>query len=314
MGQVLFIDAHLAFMEEKEMMNFEEFKENVRELLVKEFSEDTKIEMKKIVKNNNVSYMGLIVKTVDNNIAPVIYLEAFYEDYEHGKALDSIVKEISEVYQANKVDRKQDMQWFREWNCVKKGIGLKLINYENNRQLLEDVPHRQFLDLAIVYEYVIKEENKPVGTILIHNHHMEFWRIAEDILYTCACENYQTLMPVTIRSMLEVLGDMAGLLGLEELSHDETEMYVISNEMLVHGAGNMLFLKQYEDKAEILKRDLYIFPSSLHEIIVLPAEKGEASELAWIVKDVNRTQVDKEEQLSDNVYYYNHVDGTVRIA
>ena len=313
MEQVLFNHAHLAFMEE-EKMNFEEFKEKIRADLSNLFSEGTKIQIKKIVKNNNVSYTGLLVEASENNIAPVIYLEPFYEDYEYGKPLDGIIEEICKVYRANRVDTKRDMKWFLDWNSVKKGIGLKLINYEGNRQLLEDVPHRQFLDLAIVYEYVIKEENEPIGTILLHNHHMQLWGVNEDALYSCACENYQTLMPVTIRSMVDVLSDVIGKFGIGELPDDDSEMYVISNEMMVHGAGNLLFLKEYEEKAEILKRDLYIFPSSLHEIIVLPAEKGEASELAWIVKDVNRTQVDKEEQLSDNVYYYNHVDGTVRIA
>lgn len=66
--------------------------------------------------------------------------------------------------------------------------------------------------------------------------------------------------------------------------------------------------------AERLGNDLYILPSSIHEVLLLPVSMGTPEELAGIVKEVNRTLVLPEERLSDSVYRYDRESGKVRIA
>ena len=64
----------------------------------------------------------------------------------------------------------------------------------------------------------------------------------------------------------------------------------------------------YEDKlhalAEDLETDLYIMPSSLHEIIAVSASMGDPNELAQMVAEINMDQVSLEERLSNQVYHY----------
>lgn len=64
----------------------------------------------------------------------------------------------------------------------------------------------------------------------------------------------------------------------------------------------------YEDKlhalAEQLQDDLYILPSSIHEVIAVPASMGKPDELAQMVAEVNMAQVSLEERLSNQVYHY----------
>ena len=50
--------------------------------------------------------------------------------------------------------------------------------------------------------------------------------------------------------------------------------------------------------------DLYILPSSIHEVIAVSAETGRPEELAQMVSETNRHEVMPGERLSDRVYHY----------
>lgn len=64
----------------------------------------------------------------------------------------------------------------------------------------------------------------------------------------------------------------------------------------------------YEDKlhklALQLNDDLYIFPSSTHEVIAVRASMGDPYEYAGMVAEINLTQVNLDERLSNQVYHY----------
>ena len=54
-----------------------------------------------------------------------------------------------------------------------------------------------------------------------------------------------------------------------------------------------------------LEKDLFILPSSVHEIIIVPATDDiDRKELDNMVKDVNKKELDAIDVLSDHVYYY----------
>ena len=76
----------------------------------------------------------------------------------------------------------------------------------------------------------------------------------------------------------------------------------------------MLFSEEFSGLAAELGSDLYILPSSVHEILLLPADAGNPEGLAEIVKEVNLTQVAPEERLSDSVYLYERESGKIKIA
>ena len=61
---------------------------------------------------------------------------------------------------------------------------------------------------------------------------------------------------------------------------------------------------------EILQRDYYILPSSVHEVVILPYSREISKrEMDDMVKDINETQVAEEEVLSDHVYLYERSTG-----
>lgn len=91
-------------------------------------------------------------------------------------------------------------------------------------------------------------------------------------------------------------------------------VYAVTNQWKLGGAVAMLFSEELLYLARFLRTDLYILPSSIHELIVVPTYIERPEELAEMVKEVNRTQVRPEDRLSDNAYLFCRRHGLITIV
>lgn len=294
-------------MEEREM-EIKVFTEVIREEMEKRTG--LEVRSQEVRKNNNVIVHGINIMERDSNISPVIYMEHYHEAYEQGVEIDEIVEQIYEVYQREKLDATFDVKWFKEWENVKGQVAYKLINYMENVELLESIPHEKFLDLVKVYYVSVDCEKLGKGTILIHNSHLDMWGISAEQLGAVADENTPKLLPAEIGSMYEV---MKSILGYEmEEDFKEYPMYVATNSYKTFGAAVLCYPNAIKDFAEQLESDLFILPSSTHEvIIVLPKDDDSSEALKEMVCEVNSTMLQSEEILSDSVYYYSRETDTL---
>ena len=82
-------------------------------------------------------------------------------------------------------------------------------------------------------------------------------------------------------------------------------MYVLSNKSKLNGSGCILYQNLLRSLGKKLESDFYILPSSVHEVLLIPADDQDSyEELTAMVQEVNATQLANEEILSDHVYYY----------
>lgn len=82
-------------------------------------------------------------------------------------------------------------------------------------------------------------------------------------------------------------------------------MYVVSNKSRTEGASCMLYPKLIEDFAEALGENIYIIPSSINELILLPAINDNAGiYFKNSIKEANDANKKPEEILSYSLYYY----------
>ncbi|MCR5734661.1 MAG: DUF5688 family protein [Lachnospiraceae bacterium] len=58
---------------------------------------------------------------------------------------------------------------------------------------------------------------------------------------------------------------------------------------------------------------MYVIPSSVHEVLVIPV-RGECIDIANMIREVNDTVVSREDILSYNLYLYDAEDKMIRIA
>jgi len=222
-------------------------------------------------------------------------------------------------------DRKKenvDMKYFLEYVNVKNNIVYKLINTERNRELLEDIPYIEFLDLSIVFQYLISKKESHLETLLIHNVHTKLWGVTVEELYRAAEENTQKLLPHELRNMADVMEEIMKEEDAEEFNHGDCmaelestkPLYVLTNKKGIDGAVSMIYPGLLKDFADRIGSGFYIIPSSVHEVLLLPSENTEDREnLKDMVKEINDTQMEAEEILSYSMYWFDKSKGKICI-
>lgn len=265
-----------------------------------EIAEKTTVSITEVVKNNDVTLTALCIKEDESNIGMNIYLNDAYERYLKGKPLDLILSDLRESYLNNRTEG-VDVEWFNNWETVRDRITCRVVNKELCKKRNDNVPYREFEDLAITYVANCRVDGKN-GTILINNDHIKRWNIKEEDLWQAAQDNFKN-EGYTIQGITDVLNDMGYKDELPPL--DDVPMFVVSNKTRFGGASviaNKEFLNKILDK---VGKNFFIIPSSIHEILCVPDDgKTDADTLREMIREVNDTQVEPEEVLSYNPYYY----------
>lgn len=303
------------------MMSFEEFTDHIlQEICVRA---DGAFQVKKhdVIKNNNVKQTGITVMKEGVDIEPCVYLDELYREYEtDGMKLDEVVDEVYKMILKCEEDMPDvDLSGFRNWETVHGDIYPKLVNAEQNKELLEKIPHRNFMDLAVVYYAVARNQaQEDIGTILIYNGHMEIWGQEEENLYQTAMRNMRADGEadfVTLESVVKHI--LRGITLPDDESKDlrSKNMYILTNHRRCFGAAEILDKKTLRTIADQIGDRFIVLPSSVHETIVLPPkEEAEYRRLADMVREVNDTQVDVDERLSYHVYVYNRDEEMLKIV
>lgn len=289
-------------------MNYQEFVGSVTGFLRETLPFGTELRMIPLEKNNGVILEGLAVRKEGEKAVPAIYLDSYYQEYLSGYPLRQIHETILACCEDNDFSEHFDADFFSDYRRVRPTVVFKLINYEKNKKLLERIPHVPFLNLAVVFYCLLPDT--PVGnaTVLIHNSHMEYWKITCGELYRDAKQNTPRLLPAEVKSMSQVLLELSQ--GMDDQEEDEVPMYVMTNSRKAFGAACVLYDGMLKHCAKWLDSAFYLLPSSVHEVILIP-EKAvpEEAELASMVQDMNRTQVLRTEVLSDQIYFYSPESG-----
>lgn len=265
------------------------------------------------VKNNGMEKTGMILESDEYNIAPAIYLEEFFEQYQKGMTIDKIVNEILEFYEKVKVEEDYDVSQLSLYENVKKKVTFKLVNTEKNQQMLKEVPYIPLLDLSIVFYILVDVDEKGSATIQIRNEHIENWDVNVEQLYKDAKLNVKCLIPARLMCMQHVIEKLCDISKAEEKDllkakfppENKEFMYILTNSIHQFGAAVIAYPNILEMASRIIGEDFYLLPSSIHEVILIPKSKSpDLKDLNEMINEVNETQVQEEEVLSDHAYYY----------
>jgi hypothetical protein len=321
-------------MVDKEAGKFLDFKEfclEVKNLLSEMFDKECRIELNQVMKNNSIKLEGVVILQQNETIAPNIYLNNYYVAYQNGLSVKEIIQGITEEYNdARMQGDNSTITGSLEFTKVKSCIVYRLINYEKNKNLLNEIPHTRFLDLAVTFHCLVRSSDEGIGTIRITNQHLIKWNVTIDDLIYNAKINTPNLFPPVVQSMRKVIEklmkeeinthlestfnikDELENINLSyrdenytyQYSHEDN-MLVVSNQRNINGASCMIYTDLLKDIADQLNSDLYILPSSIHELIIVKNDNCyDKRILKEMVKDVNLTQVPLEDILSDNIYFY----------
>ena len=189
-------------------MELQKFTEKTMKALKEFYGPKAEIKNHSVYKNNGILLQGICVLEQGMNIAPTVYLNNFKERYEEGELFGDIIREIIKIVEENKVTNQLDVDFFMDYEQVKKKLVLRLINRDKNEELLKQVPYLKFNDLAIVCHCIMITEEIGAGSILINKHHLENWTITEETLFQDAFINSPVIEPYSILSIGEMMKHM----------------------------------------------------------------------------------------------------------
>lgn len=296
------------------MVDYSVFKNKVEKDFPDYMGKDFSYDFVKILKINK-EHDSIIVKdnTADENqISPTVYIDDMYRDYCTYQDYNMVMMKYADtVKKGFEEASKINIAGLMSAGKVKENIIFRLINTEQNEKLLEDLPHRAINDLSVIYSLVVKMDSPVFANTLIKNDFAEKIGLTEEELYELAYENTKRMFPPTLKNMGEVLRELSPVKGKSEPENNfaydsisDLSMWVLSNEQGINGAVNMLYEEELYKISEKLKENLYVLPSSIHEVIAVPESMGNPYILSDMVSEVNRGVVTPEEILSYEVYHY----------
>ena len=278
-----------------------------------------KVLIRNVIKNNDNMKDGLVIIKNEEKPSPTYYLDDMYSCYQAGADIDEIVHMILNGYDEQLCEGEDLLRHPSELENlehVKNNITYKIFNREWNRHYLEDTAYIEYLDLAIVfYCTFITEEEGHVYSVKVSEGLMNEWHVDKDQLLKLAEKNTRGMLGIRIREINEILEDSFDMDDelKEAISNSERDpMYILSNNTTGYGAVNMLMPGVLSDIAEELDDDLYIIPSSVHEVILVPLNgRLRREEIDDMVKDINKSVVDSRDILADHVYVYNRQEDKI---
>ena len=319
-------------------MTYEQFKAEICRQIQQRLDPGTSIQLQPIHKNNGLILDGLTISTSQSNISPTIFLNYYYEKQNIFPDFEAICRDILLTYEHNKPTENMDLDFFTDYELEKDHLAYRIVNYEKNKELLKTVPHLKYLDLAVIYYCLLKISKKGSATILIHNSHLKLWNISSAMLHKQTCQTTPQLLPYDFSSMSAILSeafndtlsplqdtggtDLSDLYSITGSPHTDLSaaesfcaMYVLTNSHKLYGASCILYPGLLKRIAEQLDADLLILPSSIHEVIILPAASPRRhAGFRNMVAEINQTELAVDEVLSSRIYYYSRSQKALSIC
>ena len=284
-----------------------------REMIIEGIRErhpDCSVTVECVKGNNGTSYEGLLVKTNDTQCFPVIPCEDLERALlEEECDLAEVLDKVDEILD-NRVDL--DASFFMDYEKVRDKIYIRVINKEQNKELLEHAPHMEYLDLAATFRIGPIHTGKIEGSTLITYPLFREWGITEDELFEVAYENSFKVMPevVSMAMLMRCMmtdDEVESEQVLELLADSKEYMHVCGYRSLA-GAACILNKELMQKFSEEVGADILILPSSIYELILLPMNESYSVErFVQIVNEVNQNVVPENEILSGHIYKYDRM-------
>ena len=290
--------------------------------LAEEIGEEITLSVKQITKNNGVVLHGITVSKDGMNISPNIYMDGLYAAYEEGETFRAVMDKVRRIYKESKPEASVEMSFFLDYEKMKEKVVFKAVGYARNKELLRQIPHILFLDMALVFYCHVPQKELDSATILVYNSHLKMWGVTKERLYWDAQKNTPRILPARILSMEEMMKEICSVDEIGEGTMEDMEqtaegnapdsgfgkggrMFVLGNERKLFGAAAMFYRDTIEEFSDEMGKSIFILPSSVHEVILVPDDGLQEPEELWkMVCEINETQVEPEDVLTDSVYYF----------
>jgi len=212
----------------------------------------------------------------------------------------------------NKIFEYVDMTDIWDYEKMKDRLMIKLCDPELKQEYLEDKIYTMHEDFTATYCLVMHEGKESDICVPVTEALMKAWGILLERLHKDAILADKSREPILF-DLNEVFSSEPPwikqpknlLMKGAEYHPRVVPLLCLSNGSKRYGASMILHDDVMRRAGEILGSDFYVLPSSVHETIFVPDMGGkDVSELSLMVKEINETEVEPYEKLSDKVQHY----------
>ena len=245
--------------------------------------------------NQDLDAISMIGENI--TMSPTLYFNNMFEYYNGtDTTIEEIALKVFETMLEGVSQTEITENGLPDKDKFMKNIFFQLINTEKNKTLLLDHPHREYLDLSIIYRYAVNISDNDIATAMINYSLMDEFKLTEKELYEAAYKNTKKILKPKVTS--------PGLPGF----------YMITNDLNIFGANGILYKDIVAKEAKKLGTDIYLIPSSMHEFLIQPvSDTLKPKDLKEVIKNANENVIDPEDYLSDSLYIYRLETDTVEV-
>ena len=278
-------------------MNIDEFRESLIRLLNERFPDRTFSEQY-VSKLNGQSYNGITGRKEAEEMVPVVDIRPLFDSYENGMPIEKAADELEKVFRSA-MEQSQfiDPKDLTDYTKMKDRLILQLIPIEGNEERLNEIPHEQISDFAVICRVELADGE---ASTIVTDQLMKSFDISKEQLFADAKENAPRLHPPVLKNLMEVLFQAEpGLMDME------SPLHVATTDVGEHGACVMAYPGFMDQASETLGGSFFVIPSSVHELLFLRDDDGRSvKELDDMVQAVNAQEVQPSDRLSDVSYHY----------
>ena len=179
-------------------------------------------------------------------------------------------------------------------------IVLMLTGWKELKRHLDEIPNRDFMDMTVCYLIAQEswENGREAGLDLrtLLDRDLKNRNISNmEELYRTALQNTEELFPAEIHMVAD-------------------GMYCITNDQHTFGATAMMYPDKLKSVSELIGSDMYVVPSSIHEVICIAPEAVDPADIYDYIQYSNKEYLAPKDVLSSSLYYYEASQQCLTIA
>ena len=248
-----------------------------------------KPETKKVNKVNEAK-TALMLLPEDKGLCsatPMVYLDDMYELFQEKEDLDDTMKSIANIFMNNIYSPTEQEAVSFDFKSLKNRVVMEIINSERNEELLSELPHREVINMAVIYRVIMRLcDDGGFDSIIVNDHVLEEMGVDRSEVHELAMRNTTDIFEPVIM----------------ELS---PKALMITNNFQTFGSSAMIISEVMEAVSKRLGTErMYIIPCSIHEFITVQAEGTDLESLVAMLAEGNREFTRECDILSNCIYYY----------
>lgn len=278
------------------------------------------------IKNNGVELSGITFRDNDR-IAPIMYINRYYELFKNGEAsFSDVLERIVLEYKRLPVPATPDIEGMLSSPEIVDRIKLRIVNADKNKAMIAEKQlincKIQETDLVGIFYITVFLDEAGQGSIAVSKELFDRYLTSiaadPDELYEIVTSGTQEedILFEPVEDIIEKLSKNSLLAPIPIPDDSRGYLYVMTNKEMIYGSSVILTQAGAKKILEAFPEGkVTVVPSSVNELLIIKTTEEESVDtLKQMISEVNDSCVGAEDLLSFSLYHFDANTGKLEIA